>query len=582
MAQSTFGRKLLEYLWPHRGVLGLGVISLLFTNMLGVYIPWRIKEIIDGLSNNLDVQALGGSCLVLLGLATVMLVIRVASRQWLFGVGRQVEVDLKRRIFNHLLLMAPSYFQKNFAGDLISRSTSDVDNIRRLLGFSILSLVNTFFAYVLTFPLMISLDAELTLYSLAVYPVMLGAVLFFSERLRREQSKVQEELSQVSTLIQEDLNGMALIKIYSQEQNEQRAFALRNEALRDANISLALTRNLLFPLFGALAAASLIILLAVGGPRLAAGTLTIGELTALTVYVERLVFPTALLGFTLTSFQRGQVSLDRIDGILGMTPTIMDSPDAIALTKPLGRIRAEALTFQHPDAPQPALAGLRFTIEPGEVVAVVGSVGSGKTTLANALCRLLELTPGQLFLDDVDLTQIRLADVRSCMAYVPQESFLFSTTITENIRYGQPDATLEEVIQVAKLAKVHEEILTFPQGYETLVGERGITLSGGQRQRVALARALLLDSPVLILDDALSSVDNETAEFILNNLNSPQQKKTVLFITHRLSAAARADRVLVLDQGQLVESGPHSQLIRQNSFYSRLWSQYQMEAVLAD
>jgi ATP-binding cassette subfamily B protein len=502
----------------------------------------------------------------------------VASRQWIFGVGRQVEVNLKGQLFNHLLRMAPSYFGKNSAGDLISRSTNDVDNIRRLLGFSILSLVNTLFAYTLTLPLMLSIDWQLTLFAMAVYPLLLGVVLLFSERLRNEQLAVQEDLGKVSNLIQEDLNGVALIKVYAQELNEQRAFQIRNLALRDANVRLALSRSLLFPLLGGLAAVSLIILLGVGGPRLADGTLSVGALTALTVYVERLVFPTALLGFTITSFQRGQVSLERIEGILGTPAAIADKPGALAMPQARGELQATNLTFSYPEAKQPGLLKINFLIQPGEVVAVVGAVGSGKTTLANALCHLLEIGSDQLFLDGKDITNIRLTDLRNQIAYVPQESFLFGATVAENIRYGRPDLPLADVIAMAKRAKVHDEIMTFPQGYETLVGERGITLSGGQRQRVALARALLMNAAVLVLDDALSSVDNETAEYILDGL--AEKKQTVLCITHRLSAAARADRILVLDRGQLVESGTHGQLIREGGVYSALWSRHQMEAVL--
>ncbi|WP_287129156.1 ABC transporter ATP-binding protein [Candidatus Cyanaurora vandensis] len=579
MAQPSIWLKLLRYLKPHGSALAFGTIALLATNLLGVYIPWRIKETVDSLNGAIEPQTLLVNCLILLALSTVMMVIRIASRQAIFGVGREVEVALKQQIFAHLLTMAPSYFNTNQAGDLISRSTNDVDNVRRLLGFSILSIVNTLFAYVLTLPLMFILDWQLALGAMAVYPLMLGVVLVFSNRLRDEQQAVQEKLGDVSNLIQEDLNGIALIKVYAQEENERRAFDERNFALRDNNIRLALSRNLLFPLFGGLAAGSLIVLLALGGPRLAAGTLSIGAFTALTVYVERLVFPTALLGFTLTSFQRGQVSLERIEAILATPTTIADAPNAQSLTMAKGEVRAQNVTFTYPGRAEPALADLSFNLKPGEVVAVVGPIGSGKTTLANALCRLLEVSPNQLFLDDQDITQLKLTDLRYQVAYVPQESFLFGATVAENIGYGRPDLPLAEVIRVAKLARVHDEIMTFPQTYETLVGERGITLSGGQRQRVALARALLMDGAVLILDDALASVDNETAENILNNLTA-QGNKTVLFVTHRLSAAARADRVLVLDQGRLVEEGTHEQLSRQGGVYGALWTRYQLESVL--
>ncbi len=579
MAAYPFWSKMVSYLKPNTTALLLGIGSLLVTNLLGVYIPWRIKDTVDSLGKGINNASLATNCLWLVGLAIVMLGVRVYSRQLLFGIGRQVEFSIKKRLFEHLLQMAPSYFGQNSAGDLISRATNDVDNIRRLLGFSVLSIVNTFFAYLFTLPLMIALDGQLTFLSMLVYPIMLSVVLVFSSRLREEQLAVQEEIGDVSNLIQEDLSGIALIKVYAQEENERRAFQERNYRLRDANVRLALSRNLLFPILGGMAAASVIIIIAFGGPRLAAGTLTIGSLTALTVYVERLVFPTALLGFTITSFQRGQVSIERIESIIDAPPSIQDAPNAQSLSTVEGLIRAQDLTFTYPGIKTPALDHVSFVIKPGEVVAVVGAVGSGKTTLANALCRLLEIEANQLFLDEHDITQLRLTDLRYQMAYVPQESFLFGATVAENIRYGRPDTALDKIIEAAKLARVHDEIMTFPQGYETLVGERGITLSGGQRQRVALARALIMDSQVLILDDALSSVDNETAENILNNLSS-QSRKTVIFITHRLTAAARADRVLVLDQGHLVECGSPEQLLQANGFYRQLWVQYQMESAV--
>ena len=566
---------LLEYLRPHQKEFWTGVFFLLCTTLLGATIPWFIKNAIDDLGKNLDYRQLLLYAGAILGLATAMLVIRVISRIYLFRIGRQVEFDLKGRIFDHLLLMPPSYFSINPAGDLISRATSDVDNIRRLLGFSVLSILNAIFTYALTVPFMLAMDVELTLLSLSVYPIMFGAVALFGGQLRNQQMDVQQRLSGLSTLLQEDLNGIALIKVYAQEENEETAFGRQNHQLLDANLKLARTQNTLFPLLGALAGVSLLVLLWAGGPKLAAGSLSIGELTALTVYIAQLIFPTALLGFTITSFQRGQVSIERVENILATPPAIADPPNAIALQNPRGDLAVHGLTFRYPNTEIPTLKDIHLQLSVGSTVALVGPVGSGKTTLANIFPHLLEIAPNQVFLDGEDITHIRLEDLRKAIAMVPQESFLFSTTVADNIRYGKPDLDLEAVIEVAKTARVHEEIMCFPQGYQTLVGERGITLSGGQRQRLALARALIMDAPVLILDDALSSVDNETAEAILDNLKR-RQKKTVLLITHRLSASARADLIAVMDQGHIVQKGSHYELLRQEGLYRKLWDQSQM------
>ncbi|MBX9256011.1 ABC transporter ATP-binding protein [Desmonostoc muscorum CCALA 125] len=582
MAKSRRLAKLGAYLRPHWREASLGILALLSVNALGVYIPWLIRAGVDKLSTTFNWNQIIHYVVIIVLLSSAMWLMRMASRIWLFGVGRQVEFDLKQRIFEHLLKLEPSYFASNTAGDLISRATSDVDNIKRLLGFAVLSFANTVFAYALTLPVMLAISVDLTLASLAVYPFMFLLVSLFSDRLRKQQAAVQEQLSDISELIQEDISGIALIKIYAQEANERRAFAKKNQQLLAANLELAKSRNTLFPLIGGLANVSSLVIIWLGAARMSSGTLEVGDFLALLIYVERLVFPTTLLGFTISTYQRGEVSIDRLESILSVTPKIQDTADAVHLTMAelQGELTAKNLNYTYPGSTTPALENLNFTIAPGETVAIVGAIGSGKSTLANALPRLLDIEPGQLFLDELDITKIALADLRSAIAYVPQDSFLFSTTIKNNIRYGDPVSEQEQVESVAKLAQIDAEIHNFPQKYETIVGERGITLSGGQRQRTALARAMLVDAPVLILDDALSSVDNQTATEILKNLSSGTQRKTVIFITHQLSAAAAADRIFVMEKGKIVQVGNHLELLQQQGLYRTLWSQHQVEELL--
>lgn len=574
--------KLLGYLRPHWKAATLGTVSLLLVNALGVYIPLLIRDSIDELQTSFSFDRIRYYVILTLVLASIMWVIRVASRMWIFGLGRQVEVDLKQRIFEHLLTLDTSYFAATPTGDLINRATSDVDNIRRMLGFAVLSLVNTLFAYVLTLPIMLSIDPFLTLLALTIYPVMFFIVWLFSDRLRSEQSEVQERLSDLSELIQEDMSGISLIKIYSQEENERRAFADSNRELLRSNLSLARTRTILFPMLQGLASGSLLILLVFGAGAIADGRVDLGGFIALILYVERLVFPTALLGFTLTVYQRGEVSIDRLEGIFTTSPQVRDVADPITFPERgvKGTLTAKHLTYTFPSAEVPALDDLSFEITAGETVAIVGPIGSGKSTIANAVPRLLDITSGQLFLDGLDITQLRVRDLRGAIAYVPQDSFLFSTTIQNNICYGNPLAEFSEVEKAAKQAQIHWEILNFPQQYETVVGERGITLSGGQRQRTALARALLLDAPVLILDDALSSVDNQTATDILKNLSKGTRRQTVIFISHQLSAAATADRLFVMDRGKIVQIGTHAELMKQSGLYQNLWEMQKFEELL--
>ncbi len=583
MARSQF-QNLQNYLRPYWGDLAFGTFALLMANVLGTYIPWLIRVAVESL-DKLKVDQSGQLMQyvwLIIGLSSLMWIIRMVSRVWIFGIGRKIEYSLKQQIFEHLLKLPPSYFANNSAGETISIVTSDVENIRRLMGFALLSIINSVFVYALTLPAMVTIDPMLTLLSVSVYPIMLVIVQRFSGQLRDEQMQVQEELSQVSSLLQEDLNGMALIKTYAQEDNERDAFGKLNDRLLDANLRMAKSRNILFPLLGGIASFSFLVLVWFGGEKLANPlntTFKIGDLLTLIIYVERLIFPTAILGFVMVTYQRGVVSIGRIQSILDIPPAIIDIPDAIAIDriKTKGSIEFRHLSYSYPDANQAALSDLSFAIEAGETVAVLGTVGSGKSTLANALMRLVPIDAHQIFIDGIDITQMRIEDLRSIISFVPQDSFLFSATMRDNIRYGKPEAYDHEVENFANQAKIEQEILKFPKQYDTLVGERGITLSGGQRQRTALARALLVDTPILVLDDALSSVDNQTATAILHNL---PKHKTVIFITHNLSAASTCDRIVLMDAGKIVQVGEHSQLLAESALYQKLWNQHKLEAVL--
>ncbi|WP_017307169.1 ABC transporter ATP-binding protein [Spirulina subsalsa] len=581
MNQSKLQR-LWNYVRPYWRSVVFGVSALLVVNLIGVYIPLLIRDSIDTLSGSLTFAQISKYVFLIFIYASIMWVIRMTSRIILFGVGRQVEYDLKQRLFQHILRLEPAYFATNSIGDLMNRATSDVDNIRRLLGFAVLSIANALFTYALTLPVMLAINARLSLAALAVYPFMLVLVQLFSDKLREDQREVQENLSDLSQLIQEDMSGISLIKIYAQEANETVGFQQKNAKLLKANLSLARTRNLLFPIIEGLVYISLLILLWLGSGAIAQGIITVGDFLALILYVERLVFPTALLGFTITTYQRGEVSIDRVESVLLAKPAITNPEEAITLPPELvqGKIEIKDLTFIYPGTKKPALKNISCTIEPGETIALVGSIGCGKSTLANAIPRLLDIEPGHIFLDGYDVTQLRLNDLREAIAYVPQDSFLFSTQIRNNIRYGQPLAEQPEVEDAAQQAQIHPEILNFPSQYDTLVGERGITLSGGQRQRASLARALMIDAPVLILDDALSSVDNKTATDILDFLSQGTARQTVIFISHQLSAAATADRIFVMDQGEIVQSGTHQELVEQPGPYQHLWQQQQLEKVL--
>ena len=567
-----------RYLRPHRRTVLLGAIALVVVNVLRVTIPMEVRSVVDELQEGFSYAGVLRQAGWVVLLASTMGVIRLASRQLIFGVGRQVEVDLRQRLFEHMLRQEPDWIQSKGSGEVISRATSDVENIRRLLGFAILSLTNTLLAYALTLPAMLAIDPWLTLAAVGLYPVMLSTVRLFGGRMMRQKRAQQEELSALSNLIQEDLSGIGAIKIYGQEGAEQQAFATRNRRYRDSAIQLARTQSTLFPLLQGISSLSVLLLLAIGSGQLEAGRLSIGGLVALILYVEQLVFPTALLGFTLNTFQTGQVSLERVEELLKREPKIKDPDPSDAQLQPTaehrGRFEARGLTVQYQGAEQNTLNGLSFCIEPGELVAVVGAVGCGKTTLARAFGRMVPLEPGQLFLDGVDVTQMPLKRLRRDVAIVPQEGFLFTSTLADNLRYGDPEASDQRVELAAEQARLADDVKGFPDGFGTIVGERGITLSGGQRQRTALGRALLMSAPVLVLDDALASVDNNTAAAILDSIRA-QDDRTIVMISHQLSAAAACDRILVMENGRIVQQGHHNALIQQPGVYKRLWERQQ-------
>lgn len=560
-----------RYLKPHRRTLILGAISLIIVNILSVAIPFEVRRVIDALQEGFTFKDVLKQSFWIISLASVMAVVRLLSRQLVFGVGRQVEVDLRQRLFDHMLIQDPGWVQSIGSGEVITRSTSDIENIRRLLGFAILSLTNTFLAYAFTIPAMIAINPWLTVASISLYPIMLGVVRLFGGRMVNQRRRQQEALSQLSELIQEDLSGISAIKIYGQESAEGKAFSKLNNNYKTAAINLARTASTLFPLLQGISSISLLLLLALGSGLINQGILTIGGLIALILYVERLVFPTALLGFTLNTFQLGQVSLERVEELLTNTPTIKDNINSKSLNSPVkGKLEAKGLCIYYENSQKKILKNINFVIEPGELVAIVGPVGCGKTTLARALGRMVNISKNQLFLDGNDVLELKLEELRKNIALVPQEGYLFTNTLQDNLRYGEPNASIEQVKDSAFQARLIEDIKGFPDGFKTLVGERGITLSGGQRQRTALGRALLVNAPIIVLDDALASVDNKTAAAILSSIRQ-QENRTILMISHQLSAAAACDRILVLNEGQLVQEGKHESLIKVEGIYKKLW-----------
>jgi ATP-binding cassette, subfamily B, multidrug efflux pump len=554
---------ILNYLKKYSRGYWIGGICLVLVNILAAYIPQLVKisfDKLEALSGFLNISEmdkimeLNDSILTLViwivALALVMAFFRISSRQIIFGIGRQIEVDLKKDIFNHLVKMEPEYFEKRRTGDLISIATNDVQAIRGLGGFAMLNLANSVFAFITVLPLMFALHVNLTWSFLSIVPCIILLIITFSDKIKSYQNIVQERLGELSGFIEQNLSGIHIIKSYGQEENEVRRFVVQNEILRSDYLRLAWIRSFIGPLMRVLASIGFVLLLYFGGEGVIKSSFSTGDFAAYSLYIQRLIWPVTTLGWIMTMIYRAEVSQKRIADILDVEPVIKDTEDSISK-----KDFRESLI----------ISDCGVTINKPSTVAIVGTIGAGKSVLAHKLMHLKPLEDNEFTIDGVDLKKIILNDLRTLINLVPQENFLFSTSIFNNISYAK-DLSREEVIELAKLVNIHDEILSFKNGYETIVGERGITLSGGQRQRIAIARALALDSEILILDDALSSLDDNTAKEILSKILIKRKNKTTIFITHKIGIIENFDQILVMDKLKIVEAGTHEELLNKNLY----------------
>ncbi len=575
-------RRLIEDFWRHRWAFGAGFVALVLTNLLALAIPWLLRHAIDALA-----EAGGGGprvartfALAMAGVAVLMAAVRTMSRILIFNAGREVEYDIRGALFEHLTRLPPAFYRRVSVGDVMSRAVNDLGQVRLIFGPGILNAVNTIVAYTVGLSLMVAIDPWLTLAALLPYPFLLLLIRRFSWRLFRQSRAVQESLGALSTFVQEDLAGQQVVKAYGIEAEMERRFAEHNDRLLSRSLALALTRGGMIPVFGLVAGIETLVVLWMGGTWVIEGRITLGALVAFNGYLAHLTWPTIALGWMISVWQRGRSAMARLNEIFGETPEADEAGLAEAPVSIAGAIEARGLTVTYPDADRPALREISFRVAPGERLGIVGPTGSGKSTLVDLLPRLSEVPRGQLFVDGVDVLDLPLPALRRAIGYAPQTPFLFSDTIHANIAFARPDATREEVERAARLAAVHEDILRFPDGYETLVGERGVTLSGGQRQRVALARAILKDPVILVLDDSLSSVDADTEASILEGLEEVLEARTSVIVSHRLVAVQRCDRILVLEEGRLSAQGTHETLLATSTFYRDLWRRQRLESSL--
>jgi ATP-binding cassette subfamily B multidrug efflux pump len=570
-----------------------GVVMLIVTNLCFLGVLEFLKRAVDAFKN-VDHHVVPDAVILLVVFALATAVTRIVSRVWIFNAARAAEYDLRSELFGHLMTLSPAYYREHPTGDVMSRLTNDVQTVRAMWGAGLVHLANsvTSFATILTY--MLFLDPAVALLAIVPYPLIFLVGQMLSKRVYRTTREVQAELGTLSSRIQEDLGAIQVIKTYALEDVRREGFLEGSKRLLDKNMAAAKVRIQLGPILNTLAPLAIAILILVGGRAVIRNDITVGDFTAYGAALARLVWPTLTLGFMLALVQRGRASWTRLVQLQDTKSDIVEGTgEPLAATTTPATVEVKDLTIRYGD--RTILDHLSFTLPPGSITAIVGRTGSGKSTLVEALCRMIDVPPGAIFIDGRDVTTIPLSSLRGQLGYAPQEAFLFSTTIADNVAMGYgagtaipaarraelervgaaasaPDLSNEQrVTDAAKAAGLARDLVVMPEGLATVVGERGITLSGGQRQRVALARALASRPRLLVLDDSLSSVDAETERVILAHLRDVMTGRTAVLISHRVAAIKDADQILVLDQGTIVERGTHEELIDKDGVYSDLY-----------
>ena len=563
---------LAKYLWRYRWSLALGLFCLVLKDLLYAGQPLMIRGAVDALQDrgaNLFVRY--GLYLVALSLAKG--VFQYWMRVILIGVSRDIEYDLRNDLFAHLVWLSPDYYERTRTGDIMARATNDLNAVRMMLGPGLMYWTETSLTFALAIAIMIRFDWRLAMFSLLPAPAVSLSVIYFGRRIHARFERIQAMFSDISSRVQENLSGVRMIRAFAQENAELRRFKQLNQQYIAQNLKLVRIQGFFQPLLEALIGLTFLVVLWMGGRQVLLGRISLGSFVMFNTYMGMLVWPMIALGWVINLMQRGSASLNRINQILHEAPSIQAPAAAKPLQAVYGEIEFRDVSVDYGNGS--ALARIDLRIYEGTTIAVVGHTGSGKTTLVSLVPRLMDPTSGRILLDGADLRELDPAAVRRQIGFVPQETFLFSATVSQNIAFGVEGATAAEIRNAAEIAGLAADIEGFPEGYNTMVGERGITLSGGQKQRTAIARAILRNPRILILDDALSSVDTLTEERILNHLADVMRGRTVILISHRVSTVRQADRIVVLETGSIVEQGTHTELMDMGGYYASL-SQKQM------
>ncbi len=568
-------------LMENRWRILIGLVALLIVDVLQLIIPRIIKHAIDDLTWG----AIPSSRLLLYGGEVLALALGIGGfryvwRVLLLGAARRIEKALRDRFFLHLQSLSPSYFSRTKVGDLMAHAINDIEAVRMSLSLGIVFLVDTIILGVLTIFFMIYIHPLLTLYAILPMPLITVITLFFSRTIHDRFEVLQKTFASLTERVRESIAGIRVVKAYVLEEEEKGKLSQLSQDYILKNVSVTKVWGMFFPIILFFSNLSMVIVLYLGGRLTIFQSISTGDFVAFMSYLGLLAWPMMALGWAINVIQRGAASMDRLNKIFKEVPEISDGPEVTGSGELKGRIEVKGLTFSAGNGGNPILQDIQLTIPEGERIVIVGRTGSGKTVLCNLLARLLKSPQGSLFIDGTEIHRIPLKRLRRSIGYVPQDTFLFSETIRENIAFGRIEAKDQEIEEAAQIAQIYDEIMEFPEGMNTVIGEKGITLSGGQRQRVAIARALLMNPPIFILDDALSSVDIQTEERILEGLEKFLQGKTTILITHRIAPLRKADRIVVLDEGRVVEIGTHTTLLARGGIYANLYWQRELEEEL--
>ncbi len=572
-----------KYFYKYRGRLLLGVlfvaISVVFKIFPAIYVRKSFDTVEKALKsfqnggfelNDLQQQLIMYG-LIIIGASLLNGLFTFFMRQTIIVVSRYIEFDMKNAIFDQYQKLSLAFYKRNNTGDLMNRISEDVSRVRMYIGPAIMYTINTSLLLLIVIPVMLDINVKLTLYVLTPLPILAVAIFYISKKINIKSEQVQRQLSSISTYVQEAFSGIRVLKAYTREKDSLDRFSVEANTYLKKNEELYRINALFFPLMILLIGLSTILTVYIGGQEVFAGRLTTGNIAEFIMYVNYLTWPVASIGWVTSLIQRAAASQTRINEFLSITPEIENPTEEPLNLK--GKIEFRNVSFTYPDTGIKALKDVSFTLEAGKSLAIIGKTGSGKSTVATLIGRLYNTTEGEILVDDKPINTVNLYELRRSIGYVPQEAFLFSTTIGRNIGFGIGDVPFEQIENAAKNAEVHHNIVEFPQGYDTKVGERGITLSGGQKQRISIARAIAKEPKVLIFDDCLSAIDTETEEKILNNLKRLIDQRTTLIISHRVSSVKHADRILVLDDGVIIEQGRHDELMQKDGYYRNMYEQ---------